>query len=101
MDHRRNPCEQIRNLAARNGRAEEVALNLHTASAGECIELLLCLHALRSGCHPKFDAKAGHSSHDRTTIGSRSQLANERLVDLDPVEWEPPQIAQRRIAGAE
>ena len=50
---------------------------------------------------PRPRAKADDGAHDRLRVAIGVEAAHEGAVDLDLVEREAAQIAQRRIAGAE
>jgi len=39
--------------------------------------------------------------HDRRVLGVATQAGDERVVDLEDVDGETPEVGQRRVAGAE
>ena len=81
--------------------AEQIALRLHAALGAQDLELLLGLDAFGGGDHAEARAEAHHGADDGDAIVLLAQFADEGAVDLDLVEGEAAQIAERRIAGAE
>ena len=80
---------------------EQIALHLPAAGDPQQLELLDRLHALGGRDHVEARARPVTARDDRRAIGSRGDFRDERAVDLDLVEREHAQVAQRRIAGAE
>src|SRR5260221_7040327 len=93
--------EEFVELARRPRLAEIETLDLGAAGRPQDGKLLLRLHALGNDGDAKFRAKTDDGADDRPRIGALLEIANEALVDLDLVEWERTQVAQRRIARAE
>ena len=57
---------------------------------------------LRDHVHPRGCAPMHHDgADDRTFCAVRLQAADERAVDLEDVDREALQVAERRVAGAE
>src|SRR3984893_3543914 len=81
--------------------AEQIAPHLDAAFGAQDLELLLGLDALGRGDPPETRAEPRHRADDRDAIVFLAELADEGAVDLDLVEREAAQIAERRIAGAE
>src|SRR5580704_10872131 len=81
--------------------AEQIALHLDAAFGAQDLELLLGLDALGGGDHAETRAEPRHRADDGDAIVFLAELADEGAVDLDLVEREAAQIAERRIAGAE
>ena len=81
--------------------AEKEALKFIAAFGGEARELGLGLHAFGGSRYPQAAAQSDHGPNDRNAVFLPRQVADEGLIDLDLVERETAQIAERRIAGAE
>ena len=90
-----------RNLMAGQRRTEEITLHLRAAVGDQMLKLLLRLHALGQRADPQACAKRGHGANNGAALLTVGQVAHEGLVDLDLVEREAAQIAERRVAGAE
>src|SRR6516225_7058996 len=93
--------EQLRKFLHPARRAEQEALHLAAAERLDLLQLLSGFHALGRGRHSEMLCKACDCQHDRHRIVARRQPADEATIDLDLVEWKAPQIAERRVAGAE
>src|SRR5579885_104059 len=93
--------EQLFHLGGGARLAEQVALRLRAALAAQEFKLGRRLDALGRGGDAEAAAEAGHGAHDGERIVARGDILDERAVDLDLVEWEASEIAERRIAGAE
>lgn len=77
-----------------HGGAEEVALSLGAAGAGDDVELRLGFHALGRRGHPQVAPKGGDRLDDREAVRPVGQIAHETLVDLELVEGEALEVAQ-------
>src|ERR1700688_4992313 len=75
--------------------AEQIALHLDAAFGAQNLELLLGLDALGRGGNAQTRAEPRHGADDGDAIVFLAELADERAVDLDLVEREAAQIAQR------
>src|SRR5579883_3465701 len=89
---------QRRGLA---GLAEQVALDVVAAGGAHQRVLLLGLDPLGGGDDVEAAGEARDGADDRGAVAPARQLLHEGAVDLDLVEWEHLQIAERRVAGAE
>src|SRR3569623_942117 len=89
------------NFGRRNRFAEEVTLHFIAAFRRNIIKLRDSLHALGRSTHAEALSEADDRPDDHLRAFSIRQIANERLIDLQLVEREAAQIAQRRVAGAE
>ena len=98
---RREPRDQCRHFMRRHGLAEQEALGLVAAFGGYPVELFLGFDALRRDPHVQRMAEFDDGPDHRLGLGSRGHLDHEGAVDLDPVEGELLQVAERRIARAE
>ena len=66
----------------------------------EC-QLFMCFHALGNDPQVQTSAHADHRGHDGRLVRSGGDLTDERLVDLEGIDREPPQIAQAGVTRAE
>src|SRR5216117_1666845 len=80
--------------------AEQKALHLRAALEFDRIELMLRFHALGSGHHAEAFGQSSHRPHDVERARALDVL-DEGAIDLDAVEWEALQMAERGITGAE
>ena len=85
----------------RDGLREIEPLNAVAAFCTQERELLGRLDALGDDLEIERVRHRDHGADDRRVFGLVREIGHERAVDLDRVEREPPQIAERRIAGAE
>src|SRR5687768_5906487 len=85
----------------RVGAADQIALDLVAAFGTQHFELLGRLHAFGEHRDAEAAAEADDRADDRSRLGVVDHVLNEAAVDLDLVEREHPEIAQRRITGAE
>src|SRR5205085_9123043 len=81
--------------------AEVVALPFDTTQRSQLLRLLLGLDAFGGRLHPQAGAEADDRLHDRQAVLTLRKVADERLVDLDLVEREAAEIAERGVSGAE
>src|SRR5579872_730074 len=88
-------------IGDRHGSAEQIALREFDAGCAHIFELLFGLHALDGGDDTKALRKRQRGSHHSLAFVAGENVARERLVDLDLVEGEDCQIADRGEAGAE
>src|SRR5882724_1477838 len=93
--------QQYPHVRTRLGRAEQIALHLGAAQCAQPLLLLLRLDAFGRGRHIARGGDIHHRLHDRRRAVDLRDIADEAAVDLDLVEWETFQIAERGIAGAE
>src|SRR3979409_1777366 len=82
-------------LSDRRGLAEKVALHRVAALIGEESELLLGFHALGDDRHLQAVAEPDPRATDRRRLRIAAEIDDEGAVDLDLVERERLQIAQR------
>src|SRR6267154_1557020 len=88
-------------LPDRRGLADEITLHRVAALLGEEAELLLGLDALGDDRHFQAVAEVDDGANDRRRLRAAAEVHDEGAVDLDLVERERLQIAQRGIAAAE
>src|SRR5579872_3077540 len=88
-------------LIDRKRLADEVALDGVAALLGEEGKLLLGFHALGDDRHFEAVTKTDDRANDRRRLRAAAEIHDEGAVDLDLVERECLQIAQRRVAAAE
>ena len=80
--------------------AEEVALHFGAAVIADHAVLFDSLDPFGRGSHAERRSKTGNGFHDRRTIAFFTEVLDEAAINLDLVERESPEIAERRIAGA-
>src|SRR6185437_6605204 len=95
-------CPEIRyghrfkaSLSDRPRRAEQVALHLRAAFGLQDFELLLGLHAFGGRDHAEAAAQARDRANDCQAVVLIAEFFDERTIDLDFVEREAAQVAQR------
>jgi hypothetical protein len=69
------------------GLSEEISLDFAATLLPDAAKLLAGLYTLRGG---RDATEVDHSLHDGGAILGMPKLANERLVNLDLVDWEEP-----------
>src|SRR6201995_1485712 len=95
-DARIDRLEERGDFARRPRRAEQIALHLRAAFGAEDAGLLVGPPAFRNRDHTEIFAEARHRADDGDAVVLASELLDEGAVDLDLVEGEAAQIAQRR-----
>src|SRR6185312_1171214 len=85
----------------RDGFREQEALQLMAARRAHETMLLLRLDAFGGDRKPERTYEPRHAFDDRGGFLGDAQVLHEGFVDLDLVDREASQIAERRIAGAE
>src|SRR3954464_6130606 len=88
-------------LPDRRGLAEQIALHRVAAFLRQETELLDGLDALGDDRHFEAMAKIDDGAHDRRRLRIPAEIDDEGAVDLDLVERERLQIAQRGVPTAE
>src|SRR5262249_42018510 len=88
-------------LLRRQRLVEQVALRLLALQQTQQLALLLRLHALRDDLEPEAVPQGDDRRRDRHPVGGVRHGGNERSVDLEGIDRQPRQVAQRGIAGAE
>src|SRR4051812_7665787 len=85
-----------------NRLAEIVSLQLIAAGPEHRLGLIHGLDAFGYGLHLQLPREAADGADDCRAVFAlhRIQVANEAAIDLDFIEREAPQIAERRIGGA-
>jgi len=73
---------------------EEVTLGFRTSFGYQYLKLAFCFDAFGGGDNAKTAAKADYRAKDRQAIFILCYVANERLIDLDFIEWKTAQIAE-------
>src|SRR6202521_2555994 len=98
----RGRAQELADLAARNGRAEQIALGfLDPLLRRDERKLLLGFDSLDHHGDAKFGGKRRDAVQSRDGPGARAQTIEERAVDLDLLQRKAVEIAQARIAGSE
>src|SRR5262245_46644298 len=92
------PCQ----VQGSDRRAQVVALDLRVPLPPPEIELLLGLDPFRRGRDAEAAAERRDGAHDGTRVAVLlGELAQEAAVELDLVEREALEIAERRVPGSE
>ncbi len=84
-----------------HSRAEIVALCFVTALRLKECELLTLFYAFRDNSFLQGFAHAHHRTEECGVVSTGANLVHKRLIDLQGIDREPPQIAQAGIPGAE
>src|ERR1700754_4294345 len=82
-------------------RAEQIALHFRTPERAQQALLRFSLDAFSRGRHVAGRGNVDDRLHDAGRSVMLRYVVDEAAIDLDLVEGEALQIAQRRIAGAE
>src|SRR5262249_22788077 len=77
------------------------ALRLVATIGAQDAQLLLGFDAFGAGDDPEAVAETEDRANDGSRIAIAFEIADERSIDLDLVEREAAQAAERRISGAE
>src|SRR5262249_7282476 len=93
--------DELAHVAGVARRAEQIALHLRAPFRPHVVELRRRLDTLRGGDDAETAPETCHRLDDGGAVCLLRQVANERTVDLDLVEREAAQIAERRITGTE
>src|SRR5271165_1764992 len=91
--------DEMGQLPGRQRPADQISLHLRATGATHDLQLLGCLDPFGCGFYSEGGAEARDCPDDRASLAA--DRGNEGTVDLDLVEGEAAQIAQRRIPGAE
>ncbi len=81
------------------GRAEQEALHAVAAELAQLRERRLVLDAARDHGEAELVRELDRRAHDQRVARVLGHAHDERLVDLELVERQAPQIGERRIAG--
>src|SRR4029078_7194130 len=87
--------------ARRHCGAEIEALRLVASKAAHHLQLRVVFDALGDGDHAKAVGEADYRLHQGTGRRAAVEVGNESPVDLDLVEGEAAQIAERTVTAAE
>src|SRR5574341_1852808 len=93
--------EKGRKILGRHGPPEEVALGPITVPLAENVKLLLALHPFGYHLEPQRARDRHHRGRDGGIGGVGVDVAHEGLVDLQRVDGECLEIAERRVTGTE
>ncbi len=88
-------------LRRRQRAAEEVALHHIAARGTQRVDVLLLLHAFRDEAQPEPARNADHRRYDRGARAAHTEIADERLVDLDAADGQRLEIPEGRVPRAE
>ena len=81
--------------------SEQVALAERAAELDELTALVIVLDALGDRAEVERARKTDDRLHETRGTVLAADLVDERLRDLEDVDREPLQVAERRVAGAE
>jgi hypothetical protein len=73
---------------------EEVTLGFRTSLGYQYFKLVFCFDAFGAGDNAETAAKADYGAKDCQAILILCDVTNERLIDLDLIEWKTAQIAE-------
>jgi hypothetical protein len=93
-DHSRYVGDRVRTT-------EQVALHVATSFAANSRQLSWRLHAFHRRGHVQAAAEARDGADDRLRFRVGLYVVDERPVDLDSIEREAPQVAERGVSRAE
>ena len=95
--------EDLVDVRSRNGLAEIKSLQLVAARGSDRLSLIERLDAFRDGADLHLLTEPGDRLYDRLAVLSLPdvEIAHEAAIDLDFVEGEASQVAQRRIGRPE
>src|ERR1041384_2577282 len=82
-----------------DGAREEETLTILAAQHLQLLVLLFGFDTFGNDFHPEVASEGGDSTNDRVVVVSR-QARHERTIDLEVIERETMQVAERRIAGS-
>jgi hypothetical protein len=77
-----------------------VPLRHVAAEPRQLLEVLLGLHALRDHAQAERMGEVDRGPHDRRGIGVLEHRDHERLVQLEFVDGQLPQVGERGVTGA-
>src|SRR6266516_2467043 len=80
---------------------EKKALHLDKAKLTNTLSLLFRLNTLSSGCYFEALRHVRDRLHDGKAVILFRNILDEGAIDLDPVEWKAPQIAERGVSDTE
>src|SRR5215213_9674774 len=95
------PVEQLAGHLRRLGMREQIPLHQVAAQVPQRTQLLGTLDALRDDAQTQRLSQAHDGVDDRGLLGVAAQPVDERAVDLQVVEPEPLEVAERRVARPE
>src|SRR6188508_794339 len=87
-------------LPGRAGLREEVTLRRVAIELDQALQHVFGLNALADHRHSEVVREVDHAAHQRVVLAV-GEADDERAIDLDLVDRQAPQVAQRRIALAE
>ena len=99
--HRHPLLEQRCQLIGRKGLREEEALSHLAAELQEPLQLIGSLDAFGHRPEVQDVRELDHGLGERRCLATVVHAVDEGLVHLEDVDREPPQVAQRRVPGAE
>ncbi|KAG1244133.1 hypothetical protein G6F65_021980 [Rhizopus arrhizus] len=91
----------VRRRLVRHRPPQQIALEVRAPFFGQAVQLRRGLHPFGGGGNVQAAPDAVDGADDGKCFLAGFDVLRERLVDLDLVEFERAQIAQRGIAGAE
>ena len=97
---RPEPGHERQQLLGLHGLGEQVALDRPAPQRLQLRELFLCLDTLGHTVQRQRAGQVDDGLGDRR-VALVVQLVDERPVDLEDVDWQAPEVAQRAVAGPE
>src|SRR5207237_8062434 len=98
---RLSALKQRRDLSGRTGPSEEEALGPLTAELAKRLDLGLGLHTLGHDAQIEGPGHPHDRVDDRRVLPLRANAVDEAAVDLQHVDREALQVAERGVTGAE
>src|SRR5215203_4278287 len=93
--------KQQGDLTGRQRLAVQVSLDFSAAFAIQAMPLILGLDSLGGSRYSEADPEPHDGADDRQAFFVREQVLDQRLIDLELVEFEVAQVADAGIAGTE
>lgn len=87
--------------SASRGLTDQIALRTVTAEATLVIELRCGLHTFGDDPEPEALRQIHHGADDGRVLLRRPDAGDEAPVDLDHVDGEPTEVAERGVRGSE
>jgi hypothetical protein len=87
-------------IGRRNRATEQIALRLRASRGSQQRKLLFGFDPFCNRDNVEASSEVRHGAHNRGAGFHLSHFAYKRPVDLDPIEPEQPEVAQRRVTGS-
>jgi len=91
--------EQALYLRCAFRRTEKITLDVSTSLSSQDIELILRFDPFSGRDNVETTAKANNRAKNGQTLLGQGQIADEGLVNLDPIEWKAAEISEQTAGG--